>query len=183
MKRQPLAVLALVILMCLGNVAGMSTDVNHGNLTPSLLSLGENQCQTGRDGYLSVIDTFKDLWDFGWSRTHLWWDENETMPVSHCLEPNFGINLIGQSVVRTGIQETKSSRPSPPIRKISAEDFTKLTDQDQVVGVITNHPAQARQMLAKLRSFGNWSQAKQETITEGEIHFSLYVFTLPGKTP
>jgi hypothetical protein len=183
LKRQPLAVLSLVILMCLGNVIGMSTDVNQGNITPSQLSLGENQCHTNRDGYLSVIDTFKDLWDFGWSRTHLWWDEGESIPINNCPEPNFGINLIGQSVVRTGIQETKSSIPSPPIKKISAEDFTKLTVQDQVVGVITNYPAKAQQMLAKLRSYGNWSLAKQETITEGDIHFSLYVFTLQGKTP
>ncbi len=183
LKRQPLAVLSLVILMCLGNVIGMPTDVNQANITPSQLSLGENQCHTIRDGYLSVIDTFKDLWGFGWSRTHLWWGEGETIQVNHCPEPNVGINLIGQSVVRTGIQEMKRSIPSPPINKISAEYYTKLTSQDQVVGVITNHSAKAKQMLAKLRRYGNWSLAKQQTITQGDIHFSLYVFTLQGNTP
>jgi len=183
LKRHPLAVLSLVILMCLGNVIGMPTDVNQGNITPSQLSLGENQCHTNRDGYLSVIDTFKDLWDFGWSRTHLWWDASESILVNNCPEPNVGINLIGESVVRTGIQEMKRSIPSPPINKISAEYCTKLTEKDQVVGVITNHPAKAKQMLAKLRSYGNWSLAKQQTITQGDIHFSLYVFTLQGKTP
>jgi hypothetical protein len=183
LKRQPLAVLSLVILMCLGNVTGMPTDVNQANITPSQLSLGENQCHAIRDGYLSVIDTFKDLWGFGWSRTHLWWVEDETIQVHHCPEPTVGINLIGQSVVRTGIQEMKRSIPSPPINKISAEYYTKLTAQDQVVGVITNHSAKAKQMLAKLRRYGNWSLAKQQTITQGDIHFSLYVFTLQGKTP
>ncbi len=183
MKRQPLAVLSLVILMCLGNVIGMPFDVSQGNITPAQLSLGENQCHTIKDGNLSVIDTFKDLWGFGWSRTHLWWDEGELIPVNHCPEPTVGIGLIGESVTRTGIQEMKDSEPCPPIKKISAEYFTDLTEQDQVVGVITNHPTKAKQMLAKLRSYGNWSLAKEQTIAQGDIHFSLYVFTLPGKTP
>jgi hypothetical protein len=58
-----------------------------------------------------------------------------------------------------------------------------LTEQDKVVGVITNYPAKANQMLSKLRTYGNWALAKQETIAEGDIHFSLYVFTLNGKLP
>jgi hypothetical protein len=183
LKRQPLAVLSLVILMCLGNVTGMPTDLRRGNITPSQLSFGENQCHINRDGYLSVIDTFKDLWGFGWSRTHLWWDEGELIPVNNCPELNVGINLIGQSVAKTGVQEMKRSIPSPPIKKISVEYYTKLTQQDQVVGVITNYPAKAKQMLAKLRNFGNWSLTKQENISQGDIHFSLYVLTLQDKTP
>jgi len=183
LKRQPLAVLALVILMCLGNVIGMATVGVRGKINPSQLSLGENQCHTNRDGYLSVIDTFKDLWGFGWSRTHLWWDEGESIPVNNCPKPSVGINLIGWSVTWTGIQDMKNYDPCPPINKIPATYYRKLTEQDQAVGVITNHPTKAKQMLAKLRSYGNWSLAKQQTITQGDIHFSLYVFTLQGKTP
>ena len=183
LKRQPLAVLSLVILMCLGNVIGMPTDKNQGNITPSQLSLGGNQCHTGRDGYLSVIDTFKDLWVFGWDRTHLWWDEGESIPVNHCPEPNIGIGLIGKSVTRTGIQEMENLQHCPPIKKISAAYYRKLTDQDQVVGVITNYPAKAKQMLAELRSYGNWELTNQETITQGDIHFSMFVFSLDGIAP
>jgi len=169
--------------MCLGNVIGMRTGVNQRSITPSELSLGENQCHTGRDGYLSVLDTFKDLWYFGWNRTHLWWNEGEVIPVNNCPDPDIGINLIGWSVTWTGIQDMKYYAPCPSINKIPAAYYTKLTEQDQAVGVITNHPAKAKQMLAKLRSYGNWSLAKQQTIAEGDISYSLYVFTLNGKLP
>jgi len=49
--------------------------------------------------------------------------------------------------------------------------------------MIINNPAVENQMLAKLRNYGNWSLAKQETITLGEIRFSLYTFILDDKTP
>jgi hypothetical protein len=77
----------------------------------------------------------------------------------------------------------KNYEPCPPIKKIPAAYYRKLTEQDQVVGVITNYPSTAKQMLRKLNDYGNWSLAKQETIAEGDISFSLYVFTLDGKLP
>jgi hypothetical protein len=183
LKRQPLAILSLVILMCLGNVVGMRTDVNQRSITPSELSLGENQCHSGRDGYLSVIDTFKDLSGFGWARTHLWWDEKESIPVNNCPDPKVGFGLIGQSVVWAGIQNTINYEPCPPIKVIPADYIKGLVQRNQVVSVITNNPSTANQMLVKLRGFGNWTLAKQETIAEGDIHFSMYVFSLDGKTP
>ncbi len=183
LKRQPLAILSLVILMCLGNVIGMATVGVRGKINPSQLSLAENQCHTNRDGYLSVIDTFKDLWGFGWSRTHLWWDEGEVIPVNNCPKVNFRIALIGWSTTWTGIKSMKNYEPCPPIKKIPAAYYRKLTEQDQVVGVITNYPSTAKQMLRKLNDYGNWSLAKQGTIAEGDISFSLYVFTLDGKLP
>ncbi len=183
LKRQPLAVLGLVILMCIGNVIGMATDMNQRSITPSQLSLGGNQCHTYRDGYLSVIDTFKDLWDFRWNRTHLWWDSSELIPVNHCSEPNLGIDLIGESVTTTGIHVMEKRDPTPPINKIPSAYYKELTKQNQVVGVITNNPVVAKQMLEKLDNYGHWALAKQDTIAEGDIHFSLYVFRLNGKLP
>jgi 4-amino-4-deoxy-L-arabinose transferase-like glycosyltransferase len=182
LKRQPLAVLSLVVLMCLGNIVGMS---NRGNalslISPSVLSLSENQCHTGRDGYLSVIDSFTYLQEFGWTRTHVWWDESESIPVNNCPEPKIKISLIGSSVIQAGFRNMKNNTPCPPIESIPAAYYASLTKNNAVVSVITNHPSKANQMLAKLSSYGNWLLAKKETISQGDIHFSIYVFSLDGK--
>jgi hypothetical protein len=181
LKRQPQVVLSLVILMCLGNVVGMRTDVNQRSITASELSLDQNQCHSGRDGYLSVIDTFKDLWGFGWSRTHLWWDEGESIPVSNCSQPTVGFGLIGQSVVWAGIRNMKNYEPCPPIKNISAAYYQQITKRNEVVSVITNNPSTANTMLLKLRTYGNYLLAKQDTVAQGDIHFSVYVYSLDGK--
>ncbi len=181
LKRQPRVVLSLVILMCLGNVVGMRTNLNQRTIIPSELSLDQNQCHSGRDGYLSVIDTFNDLWDFGWSRTHIWWDEGESIPVSNCSVPTVGFGLIGQSVVWAGIRNMKNYEPCPPIKNISAAYFQGIAQRNEVVSVITNNPSTANNMLVKLRTYGNYMLAKQSTVIQGDIHFLVYVYSLDGK--
>jgi hypothetical protein len=183
LKRQPWVVLSLVILMCLGNVVGMRTDINQRSITASQLSLDQNQCHSGRDGYLSVIDTFKDLWGFGWSRTHIWWDETESIPVNNCSDPTVGFGLIGQSVVWAGFRNMKNYEPCPPINGIPAVYYQQITQRNDAVSVITNNPSTANKMLLKLRTYGNWLLAKQESVAQGDIHYSIYVFSLDGKTP
>jgi hypothetical protein len=73
------------------------------------------------------------------------------------------------------------SRPSVPVGKIPAVYYRQLSKQDDVVAVLTNNPSTVNQMLAKLRTYGNWSLARQDTILEGDIRFSLYVLSLDGK--
>ena len=73
--------------------------------------------------------------------------------------------------------------PSPTIKNIPAAYYEQLTQHNDVVSVITSHPSTANQMFAKLRSYGNWLLAKQQTVDQGDIHFSIYVFSLDGKTP
>jgi hypothetical protein len=181
LKNRELVTLLIVVLMCLGNVMGMFNGGKPSALSPAQLSLDNNQCHIRKDGYLSVIDTFQGLWGLGWSRTHLWWDPVEMVPVNNCPETQIGLSMIGLSVTRTGIQQMYKSKPSVPIGKIPAAYYKQLTKQNAVVSVITNDPAKENQMLAKLRTFGNWSLASQDTILEGDIRFSLYVFTLDGK--
>jgi hypothetical protein len=182
-KRREMFALAIVILMSLGNVMGIHTGPGRIFITSSQVSLDTNQCHLRKDGYLSVIDTFQQLWGFGWNRTHLWWDATESIPLSNCSGIKIALNLIGGSVTRTGIQNMYKSSPTLPIDKIPTAYFKQLTKQNAVVSIITNDPAKENQMLAKLRSYGNWTLAKQETISQGDIHFSLYVLTLPDKTP
>jgi len=182
-KRREMVALAIVILMSLGNIMGIYTDTGRIYITPSQVSLDTNQCHLREDGYLSVIDTFQQLWGFGWNRTHIWWDETESIPLSNCPGIRIGLNLIGVSVTRTGIQKMEGSQPCPPIQKIPAAYYKTLTKQNDVVSVITNDPTKANQMLAKLRTYGNWSLARQAAILEGDIRFSLYVFSLNGKIP
>jgi hypothetical protein len=145
--------------------------------------LDNSQCHIRKDGYLSVIDTFQHLWGFDWDRTHLWWDANETIPLNNCPEGQIGLGRIGLSVTRTGIQSMYNSEPSLPIVKIPAVYYQQLAQQKGVVAVITNNLSTEKQMLAKLRNYGNWSLIKQDTILQGDIRFSLYVFTLDGKIP
>ena len=183
LKNRELFTLLIVILMSLGNVMGMFNGGKPSALSPAQLSLDNNHCHIRKDGYLSVIDTFQSLWGLGWSRTHLWWDAGEMVPVNNCPETQIGLNQIGLSVTRTGIQQMYKSKPSVPISKIPAAYYKQLTKQDAVVGVITNDPSKVNQMLAKLRTYGNWSLARQDTILEGDIRFSLYVFSLDGKIP
>jgi hypothetical protein len=184
LKRQPLTVLSLVVLMCFGNIIGMNTKVNNLSIiTPTEISLSQNQCHKGRDGYLSVIDSFMYLQNFGWKRTHIWWDESESIPVNNCLEPKIKIGLIGNSVYLTGFRAMKNHEPCPPINGIPAIFYQQITQHNEVVSVITNNPSTANKMLVKLRTYGNWLLAKQDTITHGDIHFSIYVFSLDGKTP
>jgi len=178
--RWRLAGLSIVILMSLGNVMSMAPN-NKTVISYAQVSLGNNQCHIRRDGYLSVIDTFQQLWGFGWNRTHLWWDPDEMMPANNCPENPIGLNIIGLSVTRTGIQEMYRSNPSKPIGKIPAAYYRQLSQQDDVVAVITNNPSTVNQMLAKLRTYGNWSLSRQDTILEGDIRFSLYVLSLDGK--
>jgi hypothetical protein len=184
LKRQPLAILSVVVLMSLGNIVGIAANVNSFSLiSPSELSLGENQCHKGRDGYLSVIDTSNYLMNFGWQRTHLWWDDGELMPVNNCPESNIKIAQVGNSVTLTGIQVMKDHEPCPPIDWISSSYYQQLTKHNDVVSVITNHPSTANKMLVKLRTYGNWLLANKGTIAHGDIRFSIYVFSLDGKTP
>jgi hypothetical protein len=180
-KRWKMAALLIVILMSLGNVMGIYTGTARLYIASSQISLDTNRCHIQRDGYLSVIDTSQRLWGFGWNRTHIWWDATESIPLSNC--PGIGIKFakIGTSVTRIGIQKMKDEQPTLPIQKISSAYYRQLTKQDAVVSVITNDPSKANQMLAKLRTFGNWSLASQDTILEGDIRFSLYVFTLDDK--
>jgi hypothetical protein len=181
--RREMAILAIVLLMGLGNVMGIYTSVQPIYLTPSQISLDTNQCHTREDGYLSAIDTTQRLWGWGWSKTHLWWDASEMMPVINCPQAQAGLADVGLSVTRMGIQKMKDSEPTPTINKIPQAYFEQVTRQKDVVAVITNYPATESQMLAKLRSYGNWALAKQDTVAHGEIHFSLYIFSLDGKTP
>jgi hypothetical protein len=94
-----------------------------------------------------------------------------------------GIADIGLSVTRMGIQKMKDSEPTLSINKIPQAYYQQVAQEKDVVAVITNNPATANQMLAKLRTYGNWSLAKQETTAHGEIRYSLYIFSLDGKTP
>ncbi|MGD0005574.1 MAG: glycosyltransferase family 39 protein [Anaerolineaceae bacterium] len=181
LKNRELVTLVIVILMSLGNVMGMFNGGKPSSLTPAQFSLDNNQCHLRKDGYLSVIDTFQQLWGFGWSRTHIWWDSGEMVPVNNCPETQVGLNTIGLSVTRTGIQQMYKSRPSVPVGKIPAVYYRQLSKQDDVVAVLTNNPSTVNQMLAKLRTYGNWSLARQDTILEGDIRFSLYVLSLDGK--
>ncbi len=184
LKRRPLVVLSLVVLMCLGNVVGMSVKANNLSIiTPTELSLSQNQCHKGRDGYLSVIDSLKYLQNFGWTRTHIWWDEGESISVNNCLDPKIKIGLIGNSVYLTGFRTMKNHEPCPPINGIPAVYYQQITQRNDVVSVITNNPLTANKMLLKLRTYGNWLLAKQESIAQGDIHYSIYVFSLDGKTP
>ncbi len=180
-KRRELAILSIVLLMSLGNVMGMPAITTPGSLSSAQLSLDNNQCHIRKDGYLSVIDTFQHLWGLDWDRTHLWWDANETIPLNNCPEAQIGLGKIGLSVTRTGIQSMYRSEPSLPIVKIPMTYYQQLAQQKGVVAVITNNPSNVSQMLAKLRTFGNWSLFRQDTILQGDIRFSLYVFTLDGK--
>jgi len=180
-KRREMLALAVVILMSLGNVMGIYTGTGQIYITSSQVSLDTNQCHLRKDGYLSVIDTFQQLWGFGWRQTHIWWDATESIPLSNCPGITIGFDKIGKSVTRTGIQSMYRSDPSRSIDKIPAAYYKTLTEQDQVVGVITNDPLKAKQMLAKLHTFSSWSLARQDTILEGDIRFSLYVFSLDGK--
>ncbi len=182
-KRREMLALAVVILMSLANIMGIYTGSGQIYITSTQVSLDTNQCHLREEGYLSIIDTFQQLWGFGWNRTHLWWDATESIPLSKCPETSLGFDKIGKSVTRTGIQSMYRSAPSLPINKMPAAYYKTLTEQDQVVGVITNDPLKVNQMLAKLRSYGNWSLARQEIISHGDIRFSLYVLTLAGKTP
>ena len=77
----------------------------------------------------------------------------------------------------------KNHEPCPPINGIPAIFYQQITQHNEVVSVITNNPSTANKMLVKLRTYGNWLLAKQDTITHGDIHFSIYVFSLDGKTP
>jgi hypothetical protein len=180
-KRREMLALAIVILMSLANILGFYTGAGRIYITPSQVSLDTNQCHLREDGYLSVIDTFQQLWGFGWNRTHIWWDQTESIPLTHCPGTSLGLNLIGASVTRTGIQKMESAQPCPPIQKIPVAYYKQLTKQNAVVSVITNNPSKVNQMLVELRTYGNWSLARQDTILEGDIRFSLYVFTLDGK--
>ncbi len=182
-KRSELATLLIVILMGLGNVMSMYNGPSKTHMEPSQISLGQNQCHIREDGYLSAIDTTQRLWDFGWKRTHLWWDASEVVPVTQCLATELGLDKIGLSVTRIGIQKMKDNEDSPPIDKIPALYYRKLAQQQDVVAVITNNLSTEEQMLAKLRTYGNWSLARQDTIVHGEIRFSLYVFTMDGMMP
>ncbi len=182
-KRRGLVILSIVILMSLGNVMGMPNITTQGSLSSAQLSLDNNQCHIRKDGYLSVIDTFQYLWGLDWDRTHLWWDANETIPLNNCPEAQIGLGKIGLSVTRTGIQSMYRSEPSLPIKKIPAAYYQQLAQQKSVVAVITSNPSSASEMLARLRTYGNWSLIKQDTILRGDIRFSLYVFTMDGKIP
>ncbi len=111
----------------------------------------------------------------------MWWDDEEMVPVNHCPETQVGLNIIGLSVTRTGIQQMYKSKPSVPIGKIPSAYYRQLTKQNAVVSVMTNNPSTVNQMLAKLRTYGNWSLASQDAIQEGDIRFSLYVLSLDSK--
>jgi penicillin V acylase-like amidase (Ntn superfamily) len=80
-----------------------------------------------------------------------------------------------------GIQKMKDSEPTPSLNKIPPAYYQQVVQDKDVVAVITNHPATENQMLAKLRTYGNWALTKQETIAQGDIRFSLYIFSLDGK--
>ena len=181
-KRGEGMILAIVLLMSLGNIMGMGVSIkNPGTISPDQLSLDYNQCHVRQDGYLSVIDTFQRLWEFGLGRTHLWWDPDELLAVENCPQTQMLLAKIGLSVTRTGVQDMSNSEPSLPIETIHAAYYKQLLKQNAAVAVISNDPSKATLMLAKLRTYGNWALAKQETIIEGEFRFSLYVFTLDGK--
>ena len=180
-KPGELATLALVVLMALGNVMGMYTGVRPIYITSPQMSLDTNQCHLREDGYLSAIETTQALWGLGWSKTHLWWDAGEIMPVTHCPQTEVNLADIGLSVTRMGIQKMKDSEPTPSLNKIPPAYYQQVVQDKDVVAVITNHPATENQMLAKLRTYGNWALTKQETIAQGDIRFSLYIFSLDGK--
>jgi hypothetical protein len=182
-RPRELVTLSMVVLMGLGNVMGMYTGPQPIFLTSSQISLDKNQCHMREDGYLSAIDTAQRLWGWGWNKTHLWWDASEGMPVTQCFDAQVGLANIGLSVTRMGIQKMKDSEPTQPINKIPQAYYEQVSQQKDVVAVITNNPATENQMLAELRNYGNWALAKQETITHGEIRYSLYIFSQEGKTP
>jgi hypothetical protein len=175
--------LAIVILMSLGNVMGINTGTGGIFITTAQVSLDMRQCQLRQDGYLSVVDTVHTLWNYGWKRTHIWWDETESIPLKNCYGKGINFDSIGKSVTRTGIQIMKASEPALPVIKIPAAYYRQVTRQNDAVSVITNNPATAGQMLTKLRSFGNWALAQHTIISQGDVRFSLYVFTLDGKKP
>jgi hypothetical protein len=160
---------------------GMGIINKQAALSPGQLSLANNQCHIRKEGYLSIINTFQQIWDFGSRRTHVWWDPDESIKISNCPETQIKLGTIGVSVTRTGLQRMKDSEPSLPINKIPAAYYKQLLQQNAAIAVMTNNPATANQMLAKLRTYGNWSLVRQETIAQGEIRFSVYVYTLDGK--
>ncbi len=183
LKRSELATLLIVILMGLGNVVSMYNGHTITHIKTSQMSLDQNQCHIREDGYVSAIDVTQRLWDLGWTQTHLWWDASEVIPITHCLATEIGLDKIGLSVTRIGIQKMKDNEHSRPIDKIPAAYYKELAQKKHVVAVITNNRSTEKQMLAKLRTYGNWSLASQDTIVHGEIRFSLYVFTMDGKIP
>jgi hypothetical protein len=182
-RRSELATLLIVVLMGLGNVMSIYTGPDLTHITLSQISLDQNQCHVREDGYVSAIDITQRLWDLGSHRTHLWWDANEVIPAPNCHATEASLAKIGLSVTRIGIQKMKDNVHSPPIDKIPAAYYRQLAQRKDVVAVITNNLSTEKQMLAKLRTYGNWSLARQDTIVQGEIQFSLYVFTMDGKIP
>jgi hypothetical protein len=175
-KRRELVILPIVILMSLGNVMGMSNITTQGSLSSAQLSLDNNQCHIRKDDYLSVIDTFQYLWGFDWNRTHLWWDENETIPLNNCPEAQIELGGIGLSVTRTGIQSMYKSKPSLPIKKIPVAYYQELAQQKSAVAVITNDPSSVSEMLTRLRNL--WElvadQARYHP-SRGHPIFSVYI--------